>query len=702
MLCSAPLFSQVIQTNDRIKGKFRKWYPVFIKFKGPTTSETALPNPFTDYRLDVTFTSPSGKKFTVPGFYAADGKAAKTSATKGNIWKTIFTPNEVGDWTYKAKFFKGAMIAAHLTGGTPAGYFHGNNGSFTINPTDVGPYNKNLRGKGKLEYVGGHHLVYQGTGKPFMKAGANSPEVFLEYKDFDNTPSNRSYSAHISQWQQGNPTWKNGKGKGIIGMVNNLSNKGINAIYFLTQNHEGDGKKAWPWISTSKMYRYDCSKLDQWDKVFRHMDRSGMMIHFVTTETENEALFETVEFGNPGGFSYLRKIYYRELVARFGYHLAITWNVGEENGWNDRVGNFWHGNSTAQRKDFAKRIRQLTYYKDHIVVHNGPSSDDGIFYSLLGNPNYTGPSLQWDYRNNIHGKVKEWRNRSSQNGRKWVVSIDEAYTSSETYSLDHWRKEIVWGSIMAGGAGAELYIGAGKDVQIDNMHPYSAYHIAAGKAAYFMQTHVPFHQMAPVTNFIPNGWTLKNKNNCLLYLKNGGSASILLPQGKYDIRWFDPRNGGGLKKGSKAKMQGGAKRSIGTAPNNTSKDWVVLIKKVTTTPNSFAPPPEAPFEESAMVEENLYDVEDAEENYSEEEQVSALHLTRPSLSQSFTIDGPSTLEVWNVQGTLVHSVSVNGGNTAETMNSLGLAPGNYLITLKKYELSKLQNISHHLYKSIAQ
>ena len=40
----------------------RKWEPCEIAFAGPYSNEaTASPNPFLDYRLQVTFTAPSGK-----------------------------------------------------------------------------------------------------------------------------------------------------------------------------------------------------------------------------------------------------------------------------------------------------------------------------------------------------------------------------------------------------------------------------------------------------------------------------------------------------------------------------------------------------------------------------------------------------------------------------------------------------------------
>ena len=130
------------------------------------------------------------------------------------------------------------------------------------------------------------------------------------------------------------PGWA-ASGKGIIGAINYLSGLGVNSDVLPDDERYGDGKKAWPWTGADNYYNYDCSKLDQWDVVFSHMDAMGMMLHVVLTETENESYFEIKELGSAGGFAPSRKIYYRELIARFGYHLAITWNLGEENGMSD-------------------------------------------------------------------------------------------------------------------------------------------------------------------------------------------------------------------------------------------------------------------------------------------------------------------------------------------------------------------------------
>ncbi|NJK84721.1 MAG: hypothetical protein HC906_00800 [Bacteroidales bacterium] len=173
----------------------------------------------------------------------------------------------------------------------------------------------------------------------FLKGGADSPENLLGYYGFDGTrygkpdkriinndsvyPELHRFNAHLNDWKEGDPVWKGNKGKEIIGALNYLSSMGMNTVYFLTMNVLGDGEDVWPWTDRNERYRFDCSKLDQWEVVFDHMESLGLMMHVVTQETENECLLDV------GGLDVQRKLYYRELIARFSHHLAITWNLGE-------------------------------------------------------------------------------------------------------------------------------------------------------------------------------------------------------------------------------------------------------------------------------------------------------------------------------------------------------------------------------------
>lgn len=50
------------------------------------------------------------------------------------------------------------------------------------------------------------------------------------------------YAPHLQDWLPGDPTWQADKGKSIIGAVNYLADMGLNSIYFLTLNINGDSK----------------------------------------------------------------------------------------------------------------------------------------------------------------------------------------------------------------------------------------------------------------------------------------------------------------------------------------------------------------------------------------------------------------------------------------------------------------------------
>ena len=144
------------------------------------------------------------------------------------------------------------------------------------------------------------------------------------------------------------------------------------------------------------------------------------------------------------------QIYYREMIAPFGYHLAIL-NIGKKR----MAAPAPTGRDTnQQRKDAADYLRQVAYYMDNITVHNGDSGNDGIYAPLLGYPSLTGPEIQWAQSSDEHGKVLYWRNASHANGHRWVVSLDEPWTSQTT--MDQFRIWDVWGSYLAGAGGCEF------------------------------------------------------------------------------------------------------------------------------------------------------------------------------------------------------------------------------------------------------
>lgn len=559
-----------------LTGEMKKWHPVTLTLDGPEASESATDNPFLNYRFDVAFTQ-GDRTFRVPGYFAADGEAAESSANAGNKWRAHFTPDSTGIWTYEVIFRTGANVAINSPDtGTPTIY-DGASGSFEIADTDKS--GRDHRGKGILRYMDKHYLQFD-NGEYFLKGGANSPENFLAYADFDSTYSVtnnhpiKAYAAHISDWQTGDPTWQAGKGKGIIGALNYLSDAGMNAVYFLTMNVEGDGQDVWPWTAHTERTRFDVSKLDQWNVVFDHMDHKGIMLHVQLQETENEMLLDG------GNLGIQRKLYFRELVARFAHHHALTWNLGEEN----------DENTDAQRKAFAAFLRDLDVYDHPITIHTFPGQFDDVYEPLLGYENFEGPSLQLHGMDSTYNETLKWYEASSAAGRPWVVTVDEfgpfqigVTEDGANSNHDAVRKLSLWPNLMAGGAGVEWYFGyetASHDLNNEDWRSRSEMWAYTRNALDFYQQHLPFSEMKPAVNLTnqDSAYVFADSGNVYaLYLPAADSVEVSLPAGEYTAQWYNPRTGGNLIAGSEALVYGPGYRSVGQPPAQTTEDWVLLL-----------------------------------------------------------------------------------------------------------------------------
>jgi hypothetical protein len=228
----------------RVTGELKQWHKVTLTLDGPCAREKDTdPNPFLDYRMTITFAHESAApKYEVPAYFAADGNAANTSADMGTAWRAHVSPDKPGRWTYQVSFTKGKNAGVD-GGGQPVARFDGQKGEFRVGPTDK--KGRDFRAKGRLQYVGRHYLQFAGTREYFLKAGSDSPETLLGYKDFDGTETRKvalkTYEPHPRDWKAGDPTWSNGKGKGLIGAVNYLASEGMNALSLLTYNAAGDG-----------------------------------------------------------------------------------------------------------------------------------------------------------------------------------------------------------------------------------------------------------------------------------------------------------------------------------------------------------------------------------------------------------------------------------------------------------------------------
>ena len=587
VLLSDPLAANDGDGSVRISGELRTWHKVTLTLDGPLASETGNPNPFLDTRMDVTFKNGS-LTYVVPGYFAADGNAADSSATSGTKWRAHLSPDLTGTWSYTISLKRGRNVAVN-GGGTGVAPYDGKTGTFDVAATDKS--GRDFRGKGRLQYVGEHYLKHAGNGEYFLKQGADAPENFLAYVDFDGTFKNdghkdnliKDWAPHVRDWNEGDPTWKTGKGKGIIGAVNYLASEGMNVFSFLPMNIGGDDRNVFPYLDYDERVRMDVSRLDQWEIVFEHATRKGMYLHFKTMENENQLLLDNGDLGTQ------RKLYYRELIARFAHHLALNWNLGEE----------INKATTSQKAAWAQYFHDTDPYRHNTVIHNMGHPH----YDLLGDASkLTGFSLQTnkpDFRN-VHRRVLDYLRRSDKAGRPWVVACDEPGDATHSLRPDNdagnshidGRKNGLWGTLMAGGAGNEWYFGykhAHSDLTLNDFRSRDTWWDSCRFALeFFKNNSVPFWKMKSADGLVGNA---KNENTryCfakkgevyVVYLSCGGSTEIDLSgaEGTFRVKWYDPRNGGALKEGSKSAIKGGAKASLGNSPSKPNEDWVVLIRR---------------------------------------------------------------------------------------------------------------------------
>ena len=595
-----------------VTGELKTWHNITLSLDGPYAHEKDnKPNPFTDYRMEVTFEHASGKRYVVPGYFAADGDAKDSHAESGTMWRAHFAPDLEGKWNYQVGFYSGDLVA--LESSTPQHGslkpFHGKSGTIEVAVSDKS--GRDLRAQGRLQYVGKRYLRFAGSGKYFLKVGADAPETLLGYADFDNTKSMKpnkvpikTWSPHIKDWKSGDPSWADGKGKGLIGAVNYLSGKGCNAFSFLTYNAGGDGDNVWPFIDRDDKLHYDCSKLDQWGVVFEHGTQCGMYLHFKMQETENDDHGDgyvptSLDGGNLG---VQRKLYCRELVARFGHNLALNWNLGEEN-----------TQSTSQQNAMIDYIAAIDPYHHNIVVHTFPNQQERVYRALIGDKSkLTGASLQNSSLETTHAHTEKWVRESTAAGRPWVVAFDESGSAAHAqcpdlgykgfdgrdssgkmiYTQHKVRKQTLWGHLMAGGAGCEYYFGykfAENDLKCEDWRSRDqSWDYCRIAIEFFHENEIPFWEMTCRDELVGNPkhnvsrfCLAKENDTYLVYLPNGGSAEVDLKSaaGSYKVHWFNPREGGELVTSGVKTVDGGKKVDLGQPPSDSKEDWLVVVRR---------------------------------------------------------------------------------------------------------------------------
>jgi hypothetical protein len=618
MLGAGPLCAKA--GDVELSGASAVYDGVTLSVEGPQMDEREGDNPFTDVRLDVTFAQ--GKsKWTVPGYFLGCKNTADNGCTSGNIWQAHFLPMHKGNYEWSVRFRRGKDIVFEEYGGEKL-VGDTAKGSFTVSAQQRDP----IKARGIVHYTGERYYRYSGDNSIFFKFGPDAPENMLAFDDFDATTNykslRKSWQHHAEDFSpDAKPyLWARGKkGKNLLGMMRYVANQKMNAISALTWNTSGDDRNVFPhllavsateyeamervdqWRKGVVQDRFDISKLAQWQRAFAYADSLGLHLNIKLQEQENDRLMDD------GAHGRTRKIYLREMIARFGHYLAVTWNMGEEN-----------SQRPAELALSSFYIDALDAYNRPIVLHTFPNQKER-YRPYLGEASaINGLSLQ----SNLipaRDEMARWRMESDLARRSWVLSwdeqgpakggigVDEEYPVAklpskrqEIVARNTARREVIWNALTSGANGGEAYYGyqtGCTDLDCQDHRTRANLWKDAAVALDFFRKHIgssglSMRNFDELTQRDDNDYVFADPGRAYVIYKTQKPVALQMPgmEGRFTVVWYDAINGGALQKGSLAEfalnpgfdaitIDPVPMAQIGDPPKEGSGEWVALVKR---------------------------------------------------------------------------------------------------------------------------
>lgn len=503
------LTSYTTQLNEAYLETYQLWSLVELTFDGPRFSDVNDQNNPFKIELDVRFVSPSGEEYFVPGFYQGDGQGGMV----GNVWQVRFTPDKTGNWSFLSS-------SSHVL-------LDGHSGTFEViaQPTcetyQAGDL-PNFECLGRLIYSEDRYLQFtQGT--YWLKGGVNEPEDFLA----------PGVTAGFASKELA---------------IDYLARQGINSIYLLLQNIDGDKQNVWPWLGSTQMDAkrqneyFDIKRLGEWERIFDFIQNRGIVLHLVL---EDDSAWT--------GFN--RQMYYREMVARFAHYKGLVWNISEE--YNENY-------SAEEVSRFARMMRDLDPYDHPITVHHAGSTERWIPFMNDRNLDMTSFQTKSEPQNDL---AVYWFDLVNSAQKTIPISFDE--TGQLKPDQRDLAREIVW-SVYLGGANYEIF------TQLNSGYPEFEFLFADQLRARRFIEQMSFETMSPCNALLQPGagYCFGNPGeNYIIYFPKGGSWTIDLSglSGLSEGIWFDPRTG----ETDFAGHFEGANIQTFSTPN--SQDWALWI-----------------------------------------------------------------------------------------------------------------------------
>lgn len=557
-----------------LEGRRLAWHPLTFKVELPFALDES-PNTFLNYQFWMHIGSGTGWEFHVPGYFAADGDAANSGASSGSIveFKWMAPASDIYVADFDIRFGSNIGISTDQNAGSSI--LTGQK-TFYIGATQA---LSGFEHQGRVVYDGTRYLKHAATGELYLKNGADSPESFFadsrvisqalvaELDGLSPAGSNKvpNFLSHENDWQRDDPSWRGGKGKGLIGAVNYLAQHGANAFYSVNNGvNGGDSATMHPWVSPGNKEVFDVSRLAQMNMVFEHAARKGVATHYVIQEREND--WSTLMNGTsvPAQVDKENKLLLKELIARFSYLPAFFINMGEEFGSHD----LWPNNTRTQAQvnariayleDQLSFIHTLYPYGRPLVgIHNFVSSNtisDEVFFGAQG---FTYLSYQINDGSLAPAKMLALR----QQYPDLPMAFDELGPYHTGVKPDAsrndrvYRRTVLLAALMRGFFGVESYFGYQRSnpIYCSDLECYGYQHDRElfeenRSIIEFVAENIPLTELTPDDSYIVSRRTyeysmVSASGDMLVFFTDGfGADEIKLPSaGTFHVLYYDLSN----------------------------------------------------------------------------------------------------------------------------------------------------------------
>ncbi|SDW24868.1 DUF5060 domain-containing protein [Paenibacillus sp. CF384] len=477
---------------------------LYAKFELTFELDADYKNPYDPREIDVSMdlTSPSGKNWSVNGFYDGTGFA----------WKVRFSPDEAGKWSYKLRATAAGTSSSE-----------GPQGSFEAAPSDNRGWIQVSDGnKRYLEYRDGSSFYGVGVAYPWGITDANLDKIaehggnLITYwnGNYDSS-GNGGGSNQLQSVTFGVQKIDPLKAKRIDDLIESFEQRELHMNFVI-----------WPHDSLA-------DTLDGWPKAW---EKSGY-----------SALGEAKDFFTDQEMWVYQEHLYRYIIARWGYSSAIgIWDlVCEINGTDG-----WVQGSTADTDAWTAKVH--SYFKEH-DPYGHPTMG-----SMAGNR-----QDYWDYgyktldladRENYYNlSYKAY----AQDIRKRWDSYEKPLIIGETGNVTDTLKyhQSIWISLASGLASSPFWWDFGQ--VSDDMFQHMK-HLAAFTAGIdFREKRIPVSSAEGDEGGQAQAWAMQGELQSYGWLlaENGGAGgkSVTLPSwpaGTYTLSWYDPWTGVSLAAGS--------------------------------------------------------------------------------------------------------------------------------------------------------